>query len=192
MRRINDNYPSEPAMLARLLSLLAPAKLKRDHIILEPCAGAGQLASPLKQAGYNVITNDIDPDYDCDYSMDATSPDFWIGVGHFNWVITNPPYKNLGDLLEMSLDMASCGVAMILRLSALEPACVNVDRGFTLDYNKDNMRYIMPFSGPRPSFTKDGKTDSVTTAWFVWDKGWSWKSYGMESPFQFAMNWKDS
>lgn len=189
MRKTNDNYPSEPAMLARLLSLLTPAPLKKDHIILEPAAGAGQLASPLKQAGYTVITNDIDPDYECDFSYDATGPELWYHT-RVSWVITNPPYSQLDAFLERSLCHAKCGTAMILRLSALEPACSRSKRGNVLELYKDNMRYLMPFSGPRPSFTQDGKTDSVTTAWFVWDKGWSWKSYGMESPFQFAMNWK--
>lgn len=191
MRKPNDNYPSEPAMLARLLSLLSPAPLKPRHVILEPCAGAGALASPLKQAGYNVLTNDIDPSYECHFSLDAAGPHLWRETRPA-WVITNPPYNQLEPILEHSLCHATVGVAVILRLSALEPACRRSNRGNTLELYQDNMRYLMPFSGPRPSFTRDGKTDSVTTAWFIWDKGWSWKSYGMKSPFQFAMNWKNS
>jgi hypothetical protein len=30
------------------------------------------------------------------------------------------------------------------------------------------MSHLIVFSQPRPSFTGNGRTDSTTTAWFVW------------------------
>jgi len=217
------------------------ALLARQQIagrVLEPCAGHGQLVRPLRDAGLEVITNDIatgsvdwickwcgiknhtscldnlnleykltpcrecemaDPlrkeliratSYKCDYHMDATQRKFWVDIPDADWVVTNPPFSQLDDILEWSLATAKIGVAMILRLSALEPACKRARRGNILEAYADNLRYVMPFSGPRPSFTRDGKTDSVTTAWFVWNHGWSWRSHGMKSPFQFVTDWK--
>ena len=42
---------------------------------------------------------------------------------------------------------------------------------------------------PRPSFTGDGSTDSVTAAWFVWRKGWSWDRVGWHGRL-FLKDWK--
>ena len=42
---------------------------------------------------------------------------------------------------------------------------------------------------PRPSFTGDGSTDSVTAAWFVWRKGGSWDRVAAR-PFVFLKDWK--
>lgn len=232
-----DRYPSEPAMVKELLKRV---RIKESSVALEPAAGAGQLASPLKQAGLQVITNDIvrssvrwectvcgkkqwhpllgstdswhllpcqegyckttapqckewlDQEmYHTDYHLDATTDELWHNIPNPDWVIGNPPFNQLEPILERSLAHSKLGVAFILRLTALEPACSRSRRGGLLDYYADNMRYIMPFSGPRPSFTAGGKTDSVTTAWFVWMHGFSWKDYmGIPSPFQFIMNWK--
>lgn len=240
MARIDyDRYPSEPAMVTELLDRV---RISERELVLEPTAGSGQLAGSLKQAGLNVVTNDIaygsvrwrctvcdtkqwssvltsnveddwsflecgqdycksdDPlrrvwldqeRYHTDNHFDAATDALWHNVGKFDWVIGNPPFSQLEPILERSLAHSARGVAFILRLTALEPACKRSERGELLDYFADNMRFIMPFSGPRPSFTEDGKTDSVTTAWFVWMHGWSWSNYvGVRSPFQFIMNWK--
>lgn len=252
MTRIdNDSYPSEPALV---LELMKHIKIGVQDIIFEPTAGAGQLASPLKQAGLWVMTNDIahglitwectwcntinltsamtsdyayeykmescsnkrcirhdDPSpydkkfissrpYNCDFMMDAAKQELWQTIPRPAWVIGNPPYNQLDSILENSLAHASIGVAMLLRITALEPTIKRSTRGFVLQSYADQMRYLIPFSAPRPSYTSDGKTDAVTTAWFVWEKGWSWGGYQtmsykvhdvikMESPFQFVTNW---
>lgn len=160
-------------------------------IVLEPCAGAGQLADPLKTAGLSVITNDIDTEFLCDYHYDATVPNLWYKE-RFDWVVTNPPYEAeaLYEILRNSLESADRGVAMLLRLTANEPVIRRGKRGLLLKWYADNLRYLMTFSAPRPSFTGNSKTDNVTTAWFVWDKHFSWDRLGMRSPFQYIVNWR--
>jgi hypothetical protein len=237
MARVDyDRYPSEPAMVNELLKRVA---LGRQCSVLEPTAGSGQLAYALKQAGLQVMTNDIaygsvrwkcknclkrpwtpvfEPDFEdwqfgkcnhcgelepwlkerldqeeyrTDYHYDAATDELWQKVARPDWVIGNPPFNQLVPILRRSLAHSHLGVAFILRLTALEPACTRSERGELLDEYADNLRYVMPFSGPRPSFTDDGKTDSVTTAWFVWMHGHSWRDFvGIQSPFQFIMNWK--
>jgi len=186
MRKANDNYPSESAMVSHLLD-----KEVLSGTVLEPCAGAGNFASPLRAAGLDVITNDIDKKYQCDYHYNALSTTLWR-VALCDWVVTNPPYdaKTLYRILNLSFRYSRKGVAMLLRLTANEPVIKRGSRGKLLQRYADNLRYLMTFSAPRPSFTGDGKTDSVTTAWFVWDKDFSWKAKGMRSPFQYIVNWR--
>jgi hypothetical protein len=52
---------------------------------------------------------------------------------------------------------------MLLRLSFLEPTR---ERGPWLAANPPDLVIVLP----RISFTGDGKTDSVTCAWMIWDK----------------------
>lgn len=190
-RRDNDDYPTESAMLAPLLALEQGQMIKGT--VLEPAAGAGSLASSLKQAGLRVVTNDIDPQYKTDYNLDATVRENWFKFPRTNWVVTNPPWSSgvLEKFMEYSLGLSSVGVALLLRLSANEPVIKRSDRGEILMSYSDNLRYLQTFSAPRPKFdpTKNG-TDSVTSAWFVWQHGWSWKERGIECPFQYVVNWK--
>jgi hypothetical protein len=168
--------------------------------VFEPCAGSGQLASGLRQASKRagviseVLTNDPFHRGTSDMSLDATQAYCWKKAGKVDWTVTNPPFSLLTPILKYALTYSSLGVAMILRLTALEPVIklpknAPLKRGDLLWIYSDNLRYIMPFSAPRPKFMKGSGHDSVTIAWFVWDKSWSWRAHGMESPFQFVTNW---
>ena len=165
MRKENDNYPSEPALVSELLARVPEIK----GTVLEPTAGAGKLAEPMRQAGLRVTTNDIDLYATCDWYLDVTKVESWFKMGKHDWVITNPPYTSfvLESLMENGLATARRGMALLLRLTANEPIIKKGLRGEILMAYADHMRYLITFSAPRPSFTSDGKTDSVTTAWFV-------------------------
>jgi hypothetical protein len=150
---------------------------------LEPCGECGA-TNQLTRVRMNVDR------YYTDYHFNAATDALWKIIPRPDWVIGNPPFSQLEDILERALANSRLGVAFILRLTALEPACKRSKRGELLEAYADNLRYVMPFSGPRPSFTDDGRTDSVTTAWFVWMHGHSWEDFiGISSPFQFIMNW---
>ena len=49
------------------------------------------------------------------------------------------------------------------------------------------MRHLIVFSQPRPSFTGNGRTDSTTTAWLVWQK-----DHNLEqgAKLVYATNWR--
>lgn len=193
-RKDLDQYPTPVRMLDCLLPSLylmdngRSGYLHSNHVILEPFAGDGVISNGLKELGYSVITNDADERYDCDYHVDMNGVDrLWP----CDWIITNPPFSLLNEFLPLALQSAHVGVAMILRLTALEPTTENGNRGRTLAQYADNMRYLMTFGSPRPSYTADGRRDSVTTAWFVWIKGFSWSiHYDMKSPFLFFQGWR--
>ena len=173
--------------------LLDKQHIRSNATILEPCAGNGNIAKAVRYSpDIKVITNDIDLKYNCDYNLDATLMDLWIATNPVDWVVTNPPYKAevLEQIMWNSLQRAQRGVAMILRLTANEPVIRRGYRGDLLMMFADNLRYLITFSAPRPSYTGNGKTVSVTTAWFVWDKNFSWKELGVQSPFQYVVNWR--
>lgn len=133
--------------------------------VLECCAGDLAIAKVLQQQT-NVCTNDIDPAMPTDDHLDATDPFYWETVslrGSYNWIVTNPPFSVAQPIVEGAHRTAKAGIAMLLRLSYLEPC---KDRARFLSQHPPTHTIVLP----RISFTGDGKTDNVTCAWFVWCK----------------------
>ena len=104
---------------------------------------------------------------------DAASADLYKlekfgGVGPVDWVVTNPPYKMplCRDIVANAVAFARVGVAMLLRLSFLEPTAKVNPRGPWLASNPPSRILILP----RYSYTQNGKSDSCTTAWMIWTK----------------------
>jgi hypothetical protein len=193
-----DNYPTHSSLARELAGLLAAAGyIQTFQLAFEPCAGAGQLARPLRVVFSEVFTNDIDKQYGTDFSFDATDSREWRNVPRIDWVITNPPFSEALPIIENALTHAKIGVAMLLRLSFLEPTSTKnkrllYPRSTFWESATDQLRFLVPIGSPRPSFSTNGKTDSVTTAWYVWDQGWSWKQAGIACPFQFITDWRKS
>lgn len=156
-RRPNDWYPT-PAWATEILLTVTGI----TGTVLEPCVGAGHIANVLRRREIDVMTNDLDPRFPADFHMDALSADF---AHRFrpDWVISNPPFVIADRLVPRCLEMAEWGVAMLLRLSWLEPTRA---RSYLLEHNPPTSLVILP----RISFTGDGQVDNVTTAWFVWDR----------------------
>ena len=155
-RRELDAYFTAPWMTRTLL--------REHHIagrVLEPCAGDGSIANVLRDTDLEVDTNDIDPNRPADTHCDAAEMFF----GEYDWIVTNPPYQMplCLNIVLNTLQQARVGVAMLLRLSFLEPTRARAP--FWKQYPLSRLLVL-----PRYSFTGDGKSDSVTTAWFVWDK----------------------
>jgi hypothetical protein len=139
------------------------ALLKRVPIagaVLEPCAGDLAIARVLRAAGLTVFTNDINPHRKTDTHLDVTRE--WP-VGRVPWVASNIPFKHANVIAPRAVENASEGVALILRISFLEPTKKRQD--FLLAHPPTRIIVL-----PRYSFTGNKKTDSVTAAWFVWSR----------------------
>lgn len=151
--------------------------------ILEPCAGDGAIAHLLP----NCYTNDIDPERETDYNIDASDDPSWALLGEWDWIVTNPPFNQATNILRNAWQNSRVGIAFLLRLSYLEPC---KDRRDLLRQTSDNLRYLIPVN-PRPKFRSDKKGgDNVTVAWFIWKKDFSWRGVGIESPFHFMIDWR--
>lgn len=180
MRRQNDFYPT-PAQLTKEL-------LKRVEIagtVFECCVGDGAIAQvfdtcPLIQ---ELWTNDIDPRIPVDLKVDVSLKESWFFIDIYtDWVVTNPPFTKAADIIPLAWEYSLEGVAMLLRLSYLEPA---KNRGAWLQEHSKYLTDLIIFGQPRPSFTGNG-VDTATTAWFVWQK--EPKQSGTQ--LHFVTDWK--
>jgi hypothetical protein len=129
--------------------------------VLDPCVGEGAIPAAFAARKWVPwITNDLDARVRADLHRDATRADFWDDLEPVDWVITNPPYHQADVIVEHAIEHARCGVAMLLRLSFLEPTR---RRAWIVDNPPDRLIVL-----PRISYTTDGKTDTVTSAWMIW------------------------
>jgi len=122
-----------------------------DAEIFDCCSGDGHLVKQLEAQEFeNVYEGDISSRA---FHFDATSYDHWDGYGKVDYVITNPPFSKVMDILPLAKEFSKSGVAMLLGLNFLEPRKNRVDWLIENPISK-----IILMSG-------DSKT-----AWFVWDK----------------------
>lgn len=178
-RQQNDFYETNPGQVKALLDYLC---LPWNTRVLEPCAGSGQIADQIIRDGHLVVTNDIDERFlGLNYYWDAATPEFYAHLKknkfRFHWIITNPPFNRALDIAKCAMPHAVEGMALLLRITWLEPT---KDRAPFLKENPPNR--IMVFGSPRPSYS-GGKTDSATSAWFIW-------SDAIEPGIEFVTDWK--
>lgn len=182
----NDQYFTPPGLI---YPLLKQVHLESDHIIFEPCAGDKAIANVLAKEGFEgVVTADIDNSLAGlqDNDFDATAIGHWnekFMGGPCDWVITNPPYKqpDCDRIIQNAWNFAQEGIAMLLRLSYLEP-CQNRAK-FLKEANLSNLIIF----NPRPQFIPGKKaTDSSTVAWFVWRKAWH-----HQTKVTYCTDWND-
>lgn len=161
LRRSTDNYFT-PSHATRALM----DRISIFGRILEPCSGDGDIASVCgDRLGTTVFTNDMAIKRPAQFHLDMTAPHNWRAIiketGPIDWVVSNPAFSYAAPIVKLAHEHARCGVAMLLRLSFLEP-CGN--RSDWLAANPPSALIVLP----RISFTGNGKTDSVTCAWIVW------------------------
>lgn len=145
--------------------------VKLSGVIGEPCVGYGAIASLLRiwPNTDSLWTNDIDPNKEADYHLDATLSQSWDSFPECDWICTNPPYSDFAaPIIKNAYHKARVGVAAFLLTSFLEPCD---DRADFLQQHPPSLVLIMP----RYCFRKDKKgkrwaTDNITISCFVWDK----------------------
>lgn len=167
VRRENDAYYT-----LEQLARLCPVSHLLSGVLLEPCVGDGvmvrNVVSPSCNSPVTWLTNDIDPAVMAGSHLDASDPMFWRCFSSpVDWVVTNPPFKSAFDILCHSWTLARVGVAFLVRLTFLEPT---LKRGSWFRAHQHRLSHMTIFGSPRPSFTCDGKTDTATVCWLVWQK----------------------
>jgi hypothetical protein len=160
MRIKNDAYYTPEFLIS---SFFNKEYILLNGLVLEPCAGEGAISNYLKQNFPNILleTNDIDTTKKVNLNYDCR--ELLKNRQHYDWIITNPPFNLANDIIPLAYERANKGIIMLLRLSYLEP-CNN--RKDWLNKHPPNILVI----NKRVSFTGNGKSDSCTTAWFVWLK----------------------
>ena len=167
MRHKDDFYETPFGLTRQLLKVIG---LSSTSNVFEPCAGKNAICKVIRnETGAKIITNDINSAAKADYCFDASEQMFYpkdLQRANFDWVITNPPFNIAHKILPLMWKYSNIGMAMLLRLSYLEP-CSN--RALWLQENEKNLAHLLVFN-PRPKFKKGNGTDSSTVAWFVWKK----------------------
>jgi hypothetical protein len=158
-RRALDFYET-PAWQTH--ALVARLNIANRMTVLECCSGDGSLARVLASYVGPIETNDIDPAREAYMHGDATDPAWWASLPtKHDAVITNPPFNVAHKILPLAIAHARSLVVMLGRMSWLEPT-----------KEREALWVASPPDGlivlPRCSYTANGKTDSVTTAWYVW------------------------
>lgn len=157
-RQTNDAYYT-PEWVTRALLKHEPIQGK----VLEPCCGDGAIARVLRpQPGIEVTQSDITM-ADIFMPRDATTDQFWNWYQGYDWVVTNPPFSVAHEIVPRAFESARVGIAMLLRLSYLEPA---KGRGEWLESHTLSHQIVV---GPRIKFAGKG-CDTITVAWLIWRK----------------------
>lgn len=188
MRKKYDAYYTLKPMIVELFSRI---KIPDNSTILEPCVGDGAILKTLKELNLtlNFQTNDIDTKVFAHWHEDARRSRF-IYDQNADFVITNPPFSDALEIMQMSYESRIPKIIFLVRLSFLEPTGKRSGyRGKFLNLIKDNIRSVRIFGSPRPSFAFRG-TDNVTTCWIDIDKNFSWEETGITCPFDFITEWK--
>jgi hypothetical protein len=168
-RRRLDFYPT-PGWAADVLWRRIPIRTESprawtQHSWAEPCVGAGDLIRPIAPPPF--WTNDVDVDRNATFHRNAADAAEWETFPIVDWIVSNPPFNVANHVLRNALAFTrrhgrtGNGVAMLLRLSFLEPCG---DRRGLLETDPPTRIVVLP----RISFTGDRKTDSVTCAWMIW------------------------
>ena len=138
--------------------------------LFEPCVGTGAIVSAHHDSGYyRAVTNDIDPRHgNAMTHLDATTPEPWLQAGTIDWTVTNPPYSCAFEIIERALEHSLVGVAVHLRLSALEVHKRGAYKGFFERHPPTGMLFLPRFSYQRSRTTGKWASDLVASCWVIW------------------------
>lgn len=175
-----------PADATRVLIERAPEVSGQD--LLDPCCGDGRMAKALMEARRfrSCRINDIvEPDAlavpGCRLASaeDAAHPSLYIPAP--DAVVTNPPFGHAGAIAHLALQRARRAVALLVRLTWLEPcgASVRAPRGERRWLTTCPPTRVIVLG--RISFTGAG-SDSAGYVWAIWlrEPGEPWRRGSVE------------
>jgi hypothetical protein len=182
-RRDNDNYPTHYSISQQLIDKFG-FNIDKNLNILEPCCGENDCISKVfKENGYNNIDS-----YDLNYG--SNKKNFFIEDNDekYDYMITNPPFKNATNFLLKAKQIARKNVIFFLRINFLQ----GIGR-FNNIYNVyDNYRLKHVFQFTRmmdmtAPIREDGKypTSMLSYAWMIWENG-----FNGEATLEFINNQK--
>jgi hypothetical protein len=180
-----DFYPTPSLLTWALLGSHRFVPWRNKATVLEPCNGEGAISDVLKESGLFrlVDTADIDETKPAALTMDAADPGAWSRMARYDWIITNPPYNQAPAILPLAFQNCRVGMAMLLRLSYLEP-CDN-----RVKWLAEHPPAKLIVFNPRPRFRADTSgSGSVTSAWFIWHR------FGgnLGTDIEFCTNWRNT
>lgn len=169
-----DDFPTQPwATRALCLHVLSGCYLK-SKTVWEPACNRGYMVDPLGESFNAVWASDIhdyglDGAFQHDFLMPFTPHVMKWAVSKPDWIISNPPFRLAEQFVARALEVATEGVAMIVRTSFLE----GIGRYENL-FSKTPPSIVAQFSERVPMvkgrLTATGST-ATSYCWLVWIKG---------------------
>lgn len=183
-----DTFPTPPWVTRRLVEQRYRQGLQIRGDVLEPCAGDGSIISTIASSHYPQIRDGALRFHAVELrSFEECRPTFGLGgdlVTHdygqdfltwarttdrrFDTVITNPPFKDALAFAEVALSLLKSGGQLILLLR------INWLGGKERHAFLQTMTPDLLVLPNRPSFTPDGKTDSIEYAWWTFPGNGRW------------------
>ena len=166
-RETNDYYATEPKAIDMLLDIE-----QFNNPIWECACGEGHLSKALQKRGYTVYSSDL-----IDRGFGEGGVDFLSADESIKWegdIITNPPYKYAREFVEKALRLLPEGhkAAFFLKVQFLEGKArrelFEAAPPRKIYVSSSRLRCAM-----NGEFEKYAKSNAVSYAWFIWEKGYS-------------------
>ncbi|KKC24964.1 hypothetical protein WP12_16760 [Sphingomonas sp. SRS2] len=162
------NFLPTPPWAARAMAEAILLLDPEARTVWEPACGQGHMAEPFRDYFADVFASDVYPHghgVTIDF-LDTREP--FAGYAP-DWIATNPPFATAAEFIELGLQRARRGVAMLLRLQFLE-----TEGRFELLYGAQPMTLLAPFIERVPMHLGrwEPKGGTATAyAVFLWRKG---------------------
>jgi len=161
-----DDFPTPPWATRALFEHVLADRNGWDALsCLEPACGAGHMATPLRERFGTVEAFDAH-----DYGY-AGVRDFLSAppeAKSYDWIVTNPPFRLAEEFVLTALDVASSGVAMIVRTMFLEGQG-RYERLFSVRPPTRVAQFTERVPMVRGRMSKASKT-ATGYAWLVWEQ----------------------
>lgn len=160
-----DDFPTPPWATRALIEHVITPERVRGQICWEPACNRRYMSKPLSEYFEFTIESDIH-DYGEGNVLDFLSVDCDKNLIGADWIITNPPFNKAQRFIEKGLELASDGVAVLVRTSFLE----GVMRYQTM-YMTNPPDIVAQFCERVPMVKGrcDPKASTATSyAWLVW------------------------
>lgn len=159
-----DDFPTPPWATRALLEHVIGTDGLDQLSCLEPACGAGHMAKVLSEYFREVRCSDAN-DYGFAPVRDFLSYPYQTNA--VDWVITNPPFRLAEEFVQRSFDVASRGVAMLVRTVFLE-SVGRYNRLFMNDPPSMFAQFVERV--PMVRGRLDGKATTATGyAWLIWE-----------------------
>lgn len=132
------NFLPTPPWAARAMAEAILALDPQARTVWECACGQGHMAEPFAEY-FEVFASDIYP-HGYGQVIDFLDPANVGTVGEFDWIASNPPFDKAAEFIELGLQRAQRGVAMLLRLQFLETG-----GRYELLYGAQPMTALAPF-----------------------------------------------
>lgn len=164
-----DDFPTPPWAAWALAKMLPPNTVSPNKRVWEPAANRGHLVQGLLKNFKYVYASDI-KDYGSGFdTLDFLGDRIEGNIGHFDWIITNPPFVKAEAFLQRALEYEpKYGVALLMRTQWIEGEG-RYERVFS------KMPFMLfPFAERvamiKGRFDPDAST-ATSYSWFVWSPG---------------------